>query len=88
MKFSQETGFDGYAIHAYNEKSVTIIGPPAGERSLPSELILEESFILTPMKLIREWPPLHSLPRLQGSSPPLVRAPRCTPRSHHPPRSP
>lgn len=57
MKFSQETGLDGYTINAYNEESVTIIGPPAGERSLPSELILNQSFILTPLKLIRDWPP-------------------------------
>jgi uncharacterized protein len=72
MKFSQDDGLSGYSIHAYSRESITIIGPPAGEQNLPSQVTLKRSFIITPHKVINDWPPMHLKELEQEHFKPLI----------------
>jgi uncharacterized protein len=72
MKFSQDDGLSGYSIHAYSRESITIIGPPAGEQNLPSQATLKHSFIITPHKVMTDWPPMHLKELEQEHFQPLI----------------
>jgi uncharacterized protein len=59
MKFSQDTFGGGYAIRAYDAGTVTVIGPgeSAGAPPIPRSEVLTASFVITPQRLLRDWPP-------------------------------
>ncbi|MGD8570221.1 MAG: MTH938/NDUFAF3 family protein [Gammaproteobacteria bacterium] len=60
MQFSQELSYASYTIRAYSEGEISIVSPfdqSATERETPMEEVLTESFIMTPQRLIRNWPP-------------------------------
>ncbi len=52
MKFTQETEFNGYAIHRYGPGEVTLAAPGSLE-----ELTLNEPFLLSGARLDRDWAP-------------------------------
>jgi len=56
MKFTQDSFAGGYAIRAYDAGSVTVLGP--GEpAAVPCSEVLTASFIISPQRLRRNWPP-------------------------------
>lgn len=59
MKFSRELSEGLYTIHAYREGEV-IINSPRIEDGVDEDgrLSLHQSFIISPQRLIREWPPV------------------------------
>jgi uncharacterized protein len=58
MQFSRELAEGLYTIHACRDAEVVINSPRAEERTgEEGKLILSESFIITPLQLMREWPP-------------------------------
>jgi uncharacterized protein len=58
MQFSRELAEGLYTIHACRDKEVIVNSPRAEERmDEDGRLILKESFIITPQRLMREWPP-------------------------------
>lgn len=57
MKFTREQSEGQYSVHAYRPGSVTLNSPHAeDDRDEEGRIELEESFILTPDTLIRDWP--------------------------------
>lgn len=60
MQFSQELSYASYTIRSYSEGEINIVSPfdqSATEPETPTEEVLTESFIMTPQRLIRNWPP-------------------------------
>jgi uncharacterized protein len=59
MKFSQDTFGGGYVIRAYEAGTVTVIGPgeSAGDTAIPRSEVLTASFVISPQRLLRDWPP-------------------------------
>jgi len=60
MQFSQELNRASYTIRSYSVDKISILAPV--DRTLeapefPAEEVLTESFIMTPSRLIRNWPP-------------------------------
>jgi len=57
MKFTREDVDGRYTIHAYREGQVTLNALPGDAgRDEDGRVVLQHSFIVTPTKLIREWP--------------------------------
>jgi uncharacterized protein len=57
MKFTREDAEGRYTIHAYQEGEVTLNALSGDEgRDEDGRLALQHSFIVTPSRLIREWP--------------------------------
>ncbi|MGD8558902.1 MAG: Mth938-like domain-containing protein [Gammaproteobacteria bacterium] len=60
MQFSQELDYSSYTIRSVSKGEVSIVTPfdqSSNEPVAPAEEILTESFIMTPRRLIRNWPP-------------------------------
>lgn len=59
MKFSQDTFGGGYSIRAYDADTVTVIGPgeSSGDTPIPRSEVLTASFVIAPLRLLRDWPP-------------------------------
>ena len=57
MKFSRELSEGLYTIHAYREGEVTV-NSPRREEGVDEEgrIALRRSFIISPQRLLREWP--------------------------------
>lgn len=58
MKFSRELSEGLYTIHAYREDEV-IVNSPRREEGVDEDgrLALRQSFIISPQRLLRDWPP-------------------------------
>ena len=70
MQFSQEKNLTSYTIRSYSAGKINIAAPPTSRSDShsvathsdaaidgPQEVVLTESFIMTPDQLIRNWPP-------------------------------
>ena len=60
MQFSQELSYASYTIRSYSEGEISIMTPfdqSSAEAERPTEEVLTNSFIMTPQRLIRNWPP-------------------------------
>ena len=60
MQFNQELNLASYTIRSYSTGKISISAPfdQSLERpEIPAEEVLTESFIMTPSRLIRNWPP-------------------------------
>ncbi|MDP1707491.1 MAG: MTH938/NDUFAF3 family protein [Gammaproteobacteria bacterium] len=56
MQLSQATGTDRYTIHSYSDGGICILhSTSTGVSPLPETL--HQSLVLTPSRLIRNWPP-------------------------------
>jgi len=57
MKFTREDAEGRYTIHAYRPGTVTLNALP-GDKGQDEEgrLVLQRSFIVTPRRLLRDWP--------------------------------
>ena len=58
MKFSRELPEGLYTIHAYQNAEV-VINSPRNEEGVDEEgrITLHQSFVISPKRLIRKWPP-------------------------------
>jgi len=60
MQFSQEFNRASYTIRSYSGDKISISAPfdrTLEPPEIPAEEVLTESFIMTPSRLIRNWPP-------------------------------
>lgn len=60
MQFSQERDLSSYTIRSYSIEAIRVVTPfdrGAESGDGPQEVVLTESFIMTPEQLIRNWPP-------------------------------
>ncbi|MCI0505564.1 MAG: Mth938-like domain-containing protein [Gammaproteobacteria bacterium] len=60
MQFSQEFNRTSYTIRSYSVGRINISAPfnrTLEQPEMPVEEVLTESFIMTPSRLIRNWPP-------------------------------
>ena len=60
MQFSQELNRASYTIRSYSVGKISISAPidrTLEQPEIPAEEVLTESFIMTPSRLIRNWPP-------------------------------
>lgn len=58
MKFSRELSEGLYTIHAYQNDEV-VINSPTNEEGVDEEgrITLHQSFVISPKRLLRKWPP-------------------------------
>ena len=60
MQFSQELNRAAYSVRSYSAGEISISAPfdqTLEQPEIPAEVVLTESFIMTPSQLIRNWPP-------------------------------
>lgn len=58
MRFSPDSDFGSYTIRSYQGGQVIVIPPSAtGEPPAVKELLLTRSFVISPSRLIQNWPP-------------------------------